>query len=210
MAFSWSMTADEIGHCLARNLFRSDLVAVDRCLWPGNECDLLVVTPRLQVIDVEVKISRADLKADRDKTKWLESWDYQLHGWRSPKPGEQQRIDWPQNVWKHYYAMPISLWKPELAELCNPKSGVIVVDVCHPNVREFGSEKSVALKARRSPGLWYHQVVKRAKPNPNYEPISTADLRKIAYLASCRMWNAYAEARNDAEQRITESVRESA
>lgn len=180
------MTADEIAHCLARNLFKSDLVVVDRCCWPGAECDLLVVTPKLQVIDVEVKISRSDLKADRNKSKWFR----QPEGWyaRQERPAPTP-LEWPRNVWKHYYAMPAKLWKPELAEFIHPTSGIITVDFAH----EDAGEKRHEQQSARSPEHWHHKVVKRAKPCRTYEPIGPKALRKIAYLASFRMWRAYAD-----------------
>ena len=57
-----------IAATLARQIFhRKHLVVVPNCSWPGSECDLLVVTPSLRIIDVEIKISRADLLADTKK-----------------------------------------------------------------------------------------------------------------------------------------------
>ena len=59
-----------IARTLARQTFeKKNLVIVPNCNWTGNECDLLVVTPDLRIIDVEVKISRSDLKADTKKNK---------------------------------------------------------------------------------------------------------------------------------------------
>lgn len=184
------MTADEIAGCLARNLFKNDLVVVDRCTWPGSECDLLVVTPRLQVVDVEIKISRADLKADRRKDKWYDwmSWDQRFDAQQRlgrPPTREEQRTprEWPRRVWKHYYAMPASLWKPELLDLCAPSSGVVVV----PEEQKpyFGTPRPLR--------LWDYQLIRRAKPCRDYKPLDAAALRKIAYLASLRMWDAYAD-----------------
>lgn len=53
-----------------QTLNRRCVLLVDRCNWTGNECDVLAVTVDLRVIDVEIKISRADLKADAAKDKW--------------------------------------------------------------------------------------------------------------------------------------------
>lgn len=177
------MNAEQIAHCLARKLFKSDLVVVDRCCWPGAECDLLVVTPNLQVIDVEIKISRADLKIDRAKSKWFQ----QPEGWhmRQERPAPTP-LEWPQNVWKHYYAMPAKLWKPEFAEFIHPTSGIITIDS-----HEDAGEKRAEQQAARSPEWWLHKVVKRAKSCRTYTPIDPKALRKIAYLASFRMWRAY-------------------
>lgn len=181
------MTADDITRCLAASLFKSDLVVVDRCCWPGSECDLLVVTPNLRVIDVEVKISRADLKADRDKSKWFMQPDWlwgKEHG--PPMPNNLPR-DWPKNIWKHYYAVPASLWRPEFVNLIKPMSGVITVDVARA---EAGDRRRQA-QAAKPPSQWFHKVVRRARPNKANEPIGPKSLRKIAYLASFRLWRSY-------------------
>lgn len=66
---TWSEHA--IARALVRQTFnRKYLVVVPNCNWTGHECDLLVVTENLRIIDVEIKISRADLKADAKKEKW--------------------------------------------------------------------------------------------------------------------------------------------
>ena len=88
---------------------------VDNCNWTGNECDVLGVTTDLRIIDVEVKISRADLKADARKDKWWRSltWDeatakgYDTSNW-NPWAHREPR-DWPRKVWKHYYALPAAI-----------------------------------------------------------------------------------------------------
>jgi hypothetical protein len=183
------MNSDAIAHCLAARLFKSDLVVLDRCTWPGSECDLLAVTPRLQVIDCEIKISRADLKVDRHKSKWFMEPDFLWRGEHGPPMPKHLPREWPQKVWKHYYALPHSLWKPELAKFCKPTSGIILVDYCDPITGL--SESYRAKKANKSPALWWHKVVKRAKPNPDYLPLGPREVRKLAYLASVRMWEAY-------------------
>jgi hypothetical protein len=67
-----------IARAIALQTFkRRYLMAVPNCNWTGHECDLLVVTDNLRIIDVEVKISRADLKADAKKEKW---WHRKLLG----------------------------------------------------------------------------------------------------------------------------------
>src|SRR5690554_6203769 len=64
---------------LAINFFnRKHLVVVPNCNWTGYEADVLAVTTDLRLIDVEIKISRADLKADAKKDKW---WHRQFLGW---------------------------------------------------------------------------------------------------------------------------------
>lgn len=192
------MTADDIARCLAANIFSSDLVVVDRCCWPGAECDLLVVTNRCQVIDVEVKISRADLKADRDKSKWYRPQDYLWREDHGPPMPRNLPLDWPAKVWKHYYALPASLWRPEFVNLIKPTSGVITVDVARA---EAGPRRREA-QAAKPPSQWFHKVVRRAKPNPSYQPLEAGEVRKIAHLTSVRLWRSY-----DEMQRMSEDYK---
>lgn len=170
------VTADDIAACLARSTFKDALVAVDRCLHLGDEADLLVIHRHsLRFIDVEVKISRADLKADRRKDKWF---DFPMR-WnnREPRPDPVPR-DWPRRVWKHYYAMPAAIWKPELLDHCGVASGVLLVT-----------------PSRRDPRWWGVACVRRAKPSRNNTPATPAECVDVARLASLRMWDAYAMAR---------------
>lgn len=155
-----------IARALARQTFESrHLVLVPNCNWPGNETDLLVVTCDLRIIDVEVKISRADLKADAKKDKWFHSWDYRLDG-------ERRAREWPSRCWKHYYCLPREIWEDALlAALPSPRSGVLLM-------HEHGGK--LAITCRR-----------RATPNRDAKKISAEDAVDIARLASLRMWDAY-------------------
>ena len=163
-------TAAQIGNVLARGTFKSGLCVVPTCYWTGYECDLLVVTERLMVVDVEIKTSRADLKADARKDKWWQqlSWPY---GAERPAPVHRE---WPPKVWKHYYALPRSIWKPELLDaLGSSSSGVIL------------------LGTDRSPELFVASVERRARANPQAKPIGAREVADVARLASLRMWDAF-------------------
>ena len=109
-ASPWSEAV--IGRELFHNFFkRQHLMVVNNCGWTGSECDLLVVTKKLHIIDVEIKISRSDFKADRLKDKW-----------RFSDGGV------PRRVWKHYYVMPADIWTPDLLPHAgSPKSGVLLL-----------------------------------------------------------------------------------
>lgn len=168
-----------MGRALARNTFRGSLCVVDRCTWPGDECDLLVVTNSLRVVDVEIKISRADLKADRTKDKWFhaQSWpQYHSKAARVPR-------DWPRNVWKHYYAVAAPIWKDELLEHCGSSSGVLLVDLTR-----WGANMV--------------KVLRRAKPNPKNTPLTPTEVVDVARLASLRMWDTYIELERMRERTI--------
>lgn len=165
----WSerMIARAICHQL---LNRKCLVMIENTTWTGYEADVLAVTMDLRLIDIEVKISRADLKADYYKDKW-----WQRLGWFAEGP--DQLRGFPPKVWKHYYAMPAAIWKPELAEsMPSPNSGILLLQ--HSN--HVGSGISV-------------HCVRRATPNKDCDRISAADALDIARLAGLRLWEAYAE-----------------
>ncbi|MCG2586516.1 hypothetical protein [Massilia sp. TS11] len=167
-----------IAGAIARQTFKSRyLMAVPNCIWTGHECDLLVVTDDLRLIDVEVKISRADLKADAKKTKWWETYFF------DPSIGRHTRRDpplprsHPPKVWKHYYAMPKEIWSKDLEScLPSPTSGVILLDRdSYP--RPPGASMNVG-------------VARRATPNRDAQPITAQAAVDIARLASLRMWDA--------------------
>lgn len=180
-------------HLLARAvalqvLNRKCLVLVDNCIWTGHECDVLGVTRDLRIIDVEIKISRADLKADAKKEKWwhrqylgqgprteLHNASGKLIGIHSPPIYDSQPRVWPPKVWKHYYCFPKDLWVPELANhLPSQESGVLLF------YRQRNSHTPIAMTVERS-----------AKPNKQAEKITPADAIDIARLANLRMWEAY-------------------
>lgn len=171
LAMKWN--AKMIGRALAMQVFHHKcLIVIPNCTWPGAECDLLGVRPDLRLIDVEIKISRADLKADKAKEKWLHPWDWAKHAWRRPLPGERQTCQWPAKIWKHYYALPESIWKDEIVEDIQPMSGII-------------------LMRERQDGRVGMYVKRQAKPNKEAVAISPTDVIHIARLASERMWDAY-------------------
>lgn len=161
-----------------QTLARKCVVLVDRCYWTGNECDVLGVTADLRIIDVEIKISRADLKADADKDKW---WHRQFATYAGVDPAtgksryhqpEPVARTWPPKVWKHYYALPADIWKPELLDaLPSTASGVIVL---REHIRVIEAN-----------------VMRRAKPNPDAGRLTTAQVVDIARLGNLRMWDAY-------------------
>lgn len=157
-------TAAAITRAVIRSqVFNRNVVAVPCTNWAGHECDLLVIEKRLRIIDLEVKISRSDLKADLKKSKW-----WHAPTWRNPRQLVERR-EWPDGIWKHYYAMPAEIWDPKLLAAIPEASGVLLLQRPH-SVR----------------------VLRRAKPNSKAQPISAADAIDIARLAGLRMWDALA------------------
>lgn len=187
-------------HTIARaislqTLARKCVVLVDNCNWTGHECDVLGVTTDLRIIDVEVKISRADLKADAKKDKW---WHRVFAGY-SPERREHfpdgrlkvvhRESQWnstpllhPRKVWKHYYAVPRTIWDDMLFEaLPSPASGVLLLsEPRHP------SEPAVVV-----------ECVRRATPAKDAYRLKPEQVMDIARLANLRMWEAY-KRRDDA------------
>lgn len=167
-------TEDRIASVMAYQLMRDgrSVLVVPRCHWVGHECDLLVIEPGLRIIDVEVKISRADLKADAKKDKWWKRrpWSRRRRAEDGTTPaGEPFPRQWPDKVWKHYYVMPAEIWDESLLAGLPAASGVLLLN----------NACTTGFSVRRQP-----------KANPDARPITPADAIDIARLASLRMWSA--------------------
>lgn len=196
MKWSEGMIAAAIAR---QTLARRCVVLVDRCTWTGHECDVLGVTTDLRIIDVEIKISRADLKSDARKDKWWSrppssSW---LQDGRWVRPEGIARLH-PPRVWKHYYAMPAEIWTPDLVEcLPSPASGVILFrERTRPH--RFEGEDPLLVSVER-----------RAKPCSDATRLTPEQVMNIARLANLRMWDAYQRAQS-AERALRESRAEAA
>jgi hypothetical protein len=168
-----SWTEKKISSYLARVVFRRrHLVMVPNCMYPGNECDLLVVTQNLRMIDVEIKISRSDFKVDSKKDKWFHRWDYEVDGpYYQGCSQNRRRRDWPARVWKHYYCVPKAIWKTELYDSMNAASGLLLIQ-------------------DRVDGILV-TCERRAKPDRGADILSAENVLDIARLANLRMWDAY-------------------
>lgn len=172
-SFKWTEQNIAAALALGSQAFsRKYLCVVPNCSWTGNECDLLVVTENLRIIDVEIKISRSDLRADAKKDKWRHGFDAELDGGYSNFSSYTPRKrEWPTKVWKHYYAMPMDIWDDKLFDsMPTQNSGVILM--------------------LNQNGKVYPIMKRMAKPCRDAEPISAANAIDIARLASLRMWNA--------------------
>lgn len=168
-------------------LAKKCVVLVNNCNWTGYECDVLAVTTDLRIIDVEIKISRADLKADAKKDKWWRRYytgEYETvtskNGWGSQRAIQAKELrPWPPKVWKHYYAMPADIWKPDLVEfLPSESSGIILL---HEAPRRSTQHPHLAV------------VKRRAKPNKDAHRLTPQQTVDIARLANLRMWEAYTQ-----------------
>lgn len=174
-------------HIATQTLARKCVVLVDNCNWTGHECDVLAVTTDLRIIDVEVKISRADFKADAHKDKWWHRYggryDSATRKYIETPPTPRE---WPNRVWKHYYAMPADVWRDALLEFMpSPRSGLLLL-----------TERNGVIQVR---------CERRSTPNKQALRIKPESVMDIARLANLRMWQAYDDLRvaraNAAEER---------
>jgi len=169
-------------HVAQQTLAKKCIVLVDRCNWTGHECDVLAVTMDMRIIDVEVKISRSDFKADARKDKWWRRFGSFYAGadpdtgrsiYKAPDPVHR---DWPPRVWKHYIAMPAAIWDDALFEFMpSPRSGLLLASERRGGAIEICCER-------------------RATPNKEAQRIEPKSVADIARLANLRMWDAYRDA----------------
>lgn len=174
-----------------QTLAKKCVVLVDNCNWTGHECDVLGVTTDLRIIDVEVKISRSDLKADAKKGKW---WRRTFLGYgerkeifndagrlirvEQPSLYDSKALEHPIKVWKHYYALPREIWRDDLFDSMPSKSsGVLLMDV-------YGYP-------RLSDQIMRVDCVRRATPAKDAYRLTPSQAIDIARLANLRMWEAY-------------------
>jgi len=151
---------------LVRQFFQNSVLAVPCCGWTGHEADLLVVSKDCRLIDVEMKISRSDFKADAKKDKWWRERPWS----RSRRPSEPSPREWPPKIWKHYYLIPTEVWTPELAAFVPAASGILL--------------------ASGSPGRASIASWRRSKPNRDAEKLLPHEVIDIARLAGLRLWDA--------------------
>lgn len=189
-----------IARAICRQILeRRCLVLVENCQWTGHECDVLGLTTKRQIIDIEVKISRADFKADAKKDKWWHYPDYIEAldaGLTTPGKWDPYAIripvSHPPRVWKHYYAMPASIWKPELLQsMPSQSSGVILL-------REQDSVETPVVAC----------LERGAVPSKNACLLTPEQVLDVARLANLRMWQAYQD-RDTAIEKLRERDRES-
>lgn len=171
-----------IARALCHDIFgRRFLMLVNKCHWTGSECDVLAVTPDHKVVDIEIKISRQDLRIDAKKEKWYHRYNWKLDGPQVKKaPGAEarRRREWPNKCWKHYIVVPESVWNDDLYEVVSPKSGVILLSYAATG---------------KTKGSVVAREIRKAEPNRDAKAIDPDDVRDIARLATLRMWNAYDE-----------------
>lgn len=156
-----------IGAALYHQVFKHKAtVVIPNCYYPGDECDILVVRKDLRLVEVEIKVSRSDLKADQHKDKW---WNYVgSWGYGSERPPPVPRTH-PRGIWKHYYCLPKSIWDDELLMSIAPASGILLM-----RHNDLGAVR-IAVK-------------RQARPRKEAKAIAADDVMDIARLCTTRMW----------------------
>ena len=174
--FRWSEKL--IGSALSKMFEGKFMMAIPTCGWTGHECDLLAVTRDMRIVDIEIKISRSDFKADHGKEKWyytpMEASRITGISWQDYYLGKAERVrrPWPRKVWKHYYCMPKSIWTDSMdAQAGSMHSGIILLDY-------VGGQVVAVLK-------------RAAKPDSKAEKLEPEHVIDLARHASLRMWEAY-------------------
>jgi DNA repair protein MmcB-like len=157
-------TEHTVSKAIAQQVFGRAVLVVPQCGWTGYECDLLVIPKCLRIVDVEVKVSAADLRADINKQKW---WHYRP--W-SRRHQQAERKQWPDKVWKHYYALPKEIWRDSMYAQVPEASGILL------------------LHTSKTTGDVRVDCVRRAKPCREAKPITAADAIDLARLVSLRLW----------------------
>lgn len=152
-------------------IFEGSLCSLDNCQFTGYESDLLVVDKQMRVTDIEIKITRADLRKDWKKAKWLCGNDHR----RNADPTAPNH--WPARVWRHFYAVPSEIWHDDLLACISPASGVLLLTASTPHPRR-----------------WQILVHRKAKFRADFVPITTEQLRDLARLQTYRLWQAYGAA----------------
>lgn len=182
--------SSEISWALYSQAFRGKhIVVAQNTYWPGSECDILVVRNDLRLMEVEIKISRQDLKIDKHKDKW-KKWQASWPIWQNTRPEPEQRTH-PLRIWKHYYALPTEIWKPELVEEINPCSGIILIDF------HKAYEGSIA--------FFRANIRRQAKPNKEAKPITPEDAVDIARIQNMKYWELIEQGRLDRATRDSAS-----
>lgn len=126
------MTERDAQRVLARHFDPYQQTVVPNCYFAGGEMDLLVVSKAGYLIEVEIKLSRSDWKADAAKSKWSMP---------------ERRF-----VSRFYYAVPPELCPAAPPEWVPPTCGIL-------HLLEFVREHRKAERMRAAPKLTDQQML---------------------------------------------------
>lgn len=195
------LTESKIAHYLAMTHWHGKHLAMLRNCHAagGHESDLLVINEKRRVIDIEIKVSVSDFKADAKKSKWRDSisaYDAALrhdsikthHSHTRTFRGQPIKENWytyhvnlshPNKVWKHYFCMPASIWDESLIEHLPSKAcGVMLIDEFEGRITGVGT-------------------IRPAKANPDFKALTNSEILNISRLMTLRMWSMSEKLENE-------------
>ena len=128
-----------------------------------HECDILVMNGNNYGVEVEIKISKADIKKDLQKS----------HGHHSNK------------IRRLFFAIPEYLYTDEIIAMIPERAGIFVIapGKAIPYVENYGKDK----------GIYYAKpkcrVVRNAKINKAARPFTDKERVEMGRLGMLRYWN---------------------
>jgi hypothetical protein len=127
----------------------------------NREIDLMCVSGSRWVHAVEIKLSRADLKADTKKR------------WRLFNDASQVRFEW--------FAVPIDLADDALA-LAPPAAGVIAVSTVTRTYQPWGKPQIDVTE-------WLNEILREPTQNHDARKLNDAEFLLLLRLGVMRMWS---------------------
>lgn len=115
------------------NPFVNTVVPNVTSFWWAHESDLIMLTPRGYGYEVEIKVSRADLVADKKKQRWRASY------------AENPLFPVPSLIKAIHFAGPETI-EEDLLELAPPFAGILVV-----REKTIGRQVQEVRKPNRNP-----------------------------------------------------------
>lgn len=162
-------TEQKIAKLISRDFYQDKhIMFIPNCHWAGYEADVLCLNKNMKLIEFEIKTSRADFKADKKKSKWIE-WYF----CKTAKKTLTRPASHPRNIWKHYYLIPKSICYDGMEnDMASPASGILQL-----NDDEFDNLRVACSK--------------QAQPNKDARVVSQSDLFSLTRLVSLKMWSYY-------------------
>ena len=126
-----------------------------------HECDLLVMNGKNYGVEVEIKITKADLKKDAEKS----------HGHRSNK------------IRRLFFAIPEYLYTDDIIALIPERAGIFIVKPREEVIRVIYDQKSSYFTRPKC-------IIKRtAKINKDARPFTDKERVEMGRLGMLRYWN---------------------
>ena len=129
-----------------------------------HECDLLILNGSNYAVEVEIKISKSDVKADLKKG----------HGHKSNR------------IKRLFFAIPEHLNTPDVIELIPERAGIFVVSERYPVYQSGYGADSTKVSYYMQPRC---TVIRNAKINKEARPFTDGERIEMGRLGMLRYWN---------------------